>query len=202
MIDFSAWPHGFVLGLGLFVCPGPKDVLILRASLAGYRPFLLILIGTGSDLLLVALGILGLSAAFQSLPIMHTAATILGIALLLLHAAQAAHSALRRRGAASVETGAPQSRGLRQLIVVSLFNPAAWLDTVVIIGAVGVGLAPEKRLAYAAGAVMASLTWFAAWVFGARSVRSWMNSPANWRRLDMIIALAMLGMAAWLARNV
>lgn len=202
MIDFSAWPQGFFLGLGLFVCPGPKDVLILRASLAGRSPLLLIGIGAGSDVLLVALGILGLSAAFQSMPAMRTAATMLGIALLLLHGLLAARSALRRDKAASTDTAPAQgAHGIGQLLAVSLFNPATWLDTVLVIGAIGVGLAQQQRFAYALGAMCASLAWFTVWVLAARGARGSMGSPANWRRLDAGVALAMFGMAAWLFQD-
>lgn len=203
MIDLSALTQGFVLGLGMFVCPGPKDVLILREALAGRSLVQLVGIGTGSDMALIALGILGLSAALQAVPGLQLAAQIAGIALLLLHSAQAARSAMGFRAAAPAVV-APTSasgsrRGLLRLLVVSLLNPAAWLDTVLVIGTVGAALPAGSRPGYAAGAVGASLVWFIAWVAGARHARRWMDSARTWRRLDMGIALAMLGMAAWLA---
>ncbi|KQP49071.1 LysE/ArgO family amino acid transporter [Pseudorhodoferax sp. Leaf274] len=202
MIDLSALLQGFVLGLGMFVCPGPKDVLILREALSGRSPVQLVGIGTGSDLVLIALGILGLSAALHAAPGLQLAAQLLGIALLLLHGAQAARSALVVSPtvlAVVAPAGVSSSRGLRQLLLVSLLNPAAWLDTVLVIGTVGAALPAGLRLGYAAGAVGASLVWFTAWVTGARHARRWMGNPRNWRLLDLGVALAMLGMAAWMA---
>ncbi|VFR23300.1 Transporter, LysE family [plant metagenome] len=201
MIDLSAWLQGFVLGLGMFICPGPKDVLILREALAGRSPLQLIGIGTGSDVVLIALGILGLSAALQAAPSLQWGAQVFGIALLLLHGALAARSAFSHRGPASHTrlAGASGSRGLRQLLFVSLFNPAAWLDTVLVIGTVGAALPVGLRASYAAGAVTASLAWFVLWVLGARQTRRWMGSAHAWRLLDAGIALAMMGMAFWIA---
>ena len=204
MIDLSAWLQGFVLGLGMFICPGPKDVLILREALAGRSPLQLVCIGTGSDVALIGLGILGLSAAVQAAPGLQSGAKVLGIGLLLLHGVQAARSALAADPAAP-GLGAPAmaggGRGLRQLLVVSLLNPAAWLDTVLVIGTVGAALPSGSRLGYAVGAVCASLVWFVAWVAGARHARRWVGDARAWQRLDAGIALAMLGMAAWLAAD-
>lgn len=48
MFDLSSLLQGFILGLGVFLCPGPKDVLILREALAGRPSMLLIGIGVGA----------------------------------------------------------------------------------------------------------------------------------------------------------
>jgi L-lysine exporter family protein LysE/ArgO len=48
MLDTSIWLQGFILGLAMFVAPGPKDILILRETLAGQSPLLLIAIAVGT----------------------------------------------------------------------------------------------------------------------------------------------------------
>jgi L-lysine exporter family protein LysE/ArgO len=93
---------------------------------------------------------------------------------------------------------------LRRLIVVSLFNPAAWLDTLLVIGTVGATLIPPLRFSFAAGAVTASVIWFSLWVLGARSARRLMGAPharsiQGRRLLDAGVAIAMIGMALSLA---
>ncbi|MDR6396588.1 LysE/ArgO family amino acid transporter [Herbaspirillum seropedicae] len=201
MIDFSALLQGFMLGFGMFICPGPKDVVIIRESLAGRSPVVLITIGAGCDMVLIALGILGLSAAFQSIPSLEMAATLLGILLLVFHGLSAARSALRA-GRAEHSTGAPPCSGkggLEELLMISLLNPATWLDTVLVIGTTGVALAPERRLSYSIGAVSASCVWFVALVLASHKARTLMTSPRNWRILDSLVSIAMLLMAAWLA---
>lgn len=199
MTDLSAWLQGFLLGLGMFICPGPKDVLILREALAGRSPLVLVGIGVASDIMLIALGILGLSAALQQAPALQQGAQLLGIGLLVLHGVLAARNAVRGAHPRAEASAPPDGRGLRSLLFVSLFNPAAWLDTVLVIGAVGVTLPEGFRMSYATGAVCASLVWFSAWVIGARRARRWMGAAHTWRLLDAGIALAMLAMAGWMA---
>jgi L-lysine exporter family protein LysE/ArgO len=202
MIDLSTWLQGFVLGLGVFICPGPKDVLILREALSGRSPAQLIAVGCGSDAVLIALGLLGLSAALQAEPALRLAAQVLGIALLVLHGGLAVRNAMRACPAASlnaVAAAASGSHGLFQLLFVSLLNPAAWLDTVLIIGAVGAALPAETHWSYATGAVSASLVWFSVWVLGARKAQRFMGASSACRALDASIALAMWGMALWMS---
>lgn len=199
MFDLSSLLQGFILGLGVFLCPGPKDVLILREALAGRPAVLLIGIGVGSDATLIALGILGLSAALSQAPGWQAAALWLGIVLLLVHGAKALRNALSPSSAPHPGPAPALSAGLRPLLLTSLLNPAAWMDTVLVIGTVGASLAPGARAGFATGAVAASLLWFAALVAGAGHARRHMASARTWRLLDAGVALAMLGMAAYLA---
>jgi L-lysine exporter family protein LysE/ArgO len=198
MFDLSSLLQGFLLGIGVFLCPGPKDILILREALAGRHAAVLIGIGVGSDAALIALGMLGLSAALDQAPGLQAAALWLGIVLLLVHGLKAARSACHPGDTDKPGTG-PAPSGLRSLLVISLLNPAAWMDTVLIIGTVGASLGPGARPGFAGGAVAASLLWFIAIVAGAGHARRFMVSARTWRLLDAGVALAMLGMASYLA---
>lgn len=95
MLDTSTWLQGFVLGLTMFVAPGPKDVLILREALAGQSPINLISIAVGSDVLLIALGILGLSVLLEQIPALTVALQLVGITLLVVDGVQAGGNAWR-----------------------------------------------------------------------------------------------------------
>lgn len=199
MFDLSSLLQGFILGIGVFLCPGPKDVLILREALAGRPAAVLIGIGVGSDAALIALGILGLSAALNQAPGWQAAALWLGIGLLLVHGAKALRSALHPVHEPRPGPAPDRSAGLRPVLLTSLLNPAAWMDTVLVIGTVGASMAPGARPGFATGAAAASLLWFVALVAGAGHARRHMASARTGRLLDAGVALAMLGMAAYLA---
>ncbi|MES2611522.1 MAG: LysE family transporter [Pseudomonadota bacterium] len=155
MSDLSSLLQGFLLGTGVFLCPGPQR-----------HP--------------------------------QAAALWLGIVLLLAHGLKAARSACQAGGADKPGTG-PAPSGLRPLLLVSLLNPAAWMDTVLITGTVGASLGPGARPGFAGGTVAASLLWFIAIVAGAGHARRFTASARTWRLLDAGVALAMLGMASHLA---
>jgi L-lysine exporter family protein LysE/ArgO len=204
MFDIPTFVTGLALGFGIFICPGPKDVLILRQALLGRPSFELVAIGCVSDAILIWLGITGLSAAFAAAPVLQSSALWFGVCLLLGHSLFAAHSAIRGAGS----TGAISARdkedaevkSLVALLSVSFLNPVAWLDTVLIVGTVGAALPRASQTSFGLGAVLASLGWFVALVFGAQGAARWMTSPRAWRLLDAFVAMAMLGLAinvAW-----
>lgn len=68
MVDTSSCLQGNLLALGMFVCPGPKDILILRQALHRRPAAELIAIGVLSDALLITLGVCGLSAMLAGMP--------------------------------------------------------------------------------------------------------------------------------------
>jgi L-lysine exporter family protein LysE/ArgO len=205
MFDIPAFMNGLALGLGIFVCPGPKDVLILRQALLGRPSLELVAVGCVSDAVLIWLGIAGLSAAFETTPVLQSAALWFGTCLLVGHGLLAAHSAIR--GAGSKGTISTHDKGdsvgtsFVALLSVSFLNPVAWLDAVLIVGSVGAALPRNTQVSFGSGAVAASLGWFVALVCGAQGAARWMTSPRAWRLLDAFVALAMLGLAIHVAQG-
>lgn len=202
MLDLSAAVQGFLLALGLFICPGPKDVLVFREALLGRSRAVLVAISSGSDLVLIAMGVLGVSAALETFPPLQVLLQAAGVALLVDHAVRAARAASIGSAAALVSaTKVGDGSWVRRLLVMSLGNPASWLDTVVILGSVGAALPASASVTFSVGAVCASIVWFTAWVSLARGASHWLTSSRNWRIVDAVTAIAMLGMALWLATD-
>jgi len=205
MFDISALVQGFALGLGLFVCPGPKDLLILRLALLKQSAFQLVAAGVLSDAFLIVIGIAGVSEALSRAPALQSAALWLGVGVMSWHAIGAAKRAAS--GNASMPTQAtPASSGrpegsVAALLGMCFFNPVAWLDTLLVLGTVGAALRGGHQSGFAFGAVLASLVWFLALVLGARRAARWMTVAAAWRVLDAFTAIAMLGLALWVVRD-
>jgi len=202
MLDLSAATQGFLLALGLFVCPGPKDVLVFREALLGRSRAVLVAISSGSDLVLIAVGVIGVSASLETFPSIQLLLQGSGVALLAGHAVHAARDASRR----SAIDPAPATRDgggswVGRLLMMSLGNPASWLDTVVVLGSVGATLPTSATVTFSFGAVCASVVWFAAWVSLARGASRCLSSSRSRRIVDAMTAIAMLGMALWLAMD-
>mgnify|MGYP006176194951 CR=1 FL=1 len=202
MLDLSAAMQGFLLGLGLFLCPGPKDVLVFREALLGRSRTMLVAISSGSDLVLILVGVLGVSAAISTFPLLQVLLQAAGVALLIGHAVHAARASAGGVGPAlGSPTEVPDQSWVGRLLVISLGNPASWLDTVVVLGAVGAALPASASVAFSFGAVLASIVWFTAWISLARGASHFLTSSRNWRIVDVATAIAMLGTAFWLATD-
>lgn len=199
MFDFSAFAQGFALGLGMFVCPGPKDLVILRQALRGRPTAELLTVGVGSDALLIALGILGVSTALQRAPQAQQLALWIGVGLMLWHGVHAVWRLAVGSVAKELEDGVRSDRVA--LLLVSFLNPVAWMDTVLVIGTAGAVVPVFSQPSYGFGAVTASTAWFLLLTLGARRSARWIASARARRALDVLAAVAMIGMAGYVAEG-
>lgn len=197
MFDYFSFAQGFALALGMFVCPGPKDLVILRQALRLRPTAELLAVGVGSDALLITLGVLGVSAALQRAPQVQQLAMWIGVGLMLWHGMHA----IRRSWAGSIgEALEEETRKERAaLLLVSFLNPVAWMDTVLVVGTNGAVLPGDLQLSYGLGAVTASTIWFLLLTLGARHFAGWISSARARRLLDALAAIAMLGVAGFVA---
>ena len=67
-----------------------------------------------------------------------------------------------------------------------------------LLGSLSARYAGAMRLAYGAGATLASFTWFFALGYGARLLAPLFARPAAWRVLDVVIGIVMWMIAAGL----
>ncbi|WKD61033.1 Arginine exporter protein ArgO [Corynebacterium ciconiae DSM 44920] len=84
-------------------------------------------------------------------------------------------------------------------LVFTWFNPAAYIDTLVMLGGLANQFGPTGRWEFSAGALAASALWFPAIGFGARALAQPLSKPQNWRRLNFAIGVVMLIITARLA---
>ncbi|AKM40409.1 lysine transporter LysE [Burkholderia contaminans FFH2055] len=200
MLDTSAFIEGLLLGAGLFTSVGPKDAFVIKRSISSPHLLSIAVVCAGSDALLIMLGAQGLSSLLSRHPGVVSAALWAGIAYLAGYGLLALRSAIRRRQPGHVDgprTGSEPTRARTVLATaaVSLLNPYAWIDTVLLLGTVIVSHTPAARAPFAIGAMTASLAWFLMLAYGARACRAWFARTLAWRVLDCFVAVMMLGFA-------
>jgi len=83
-------------------------------------------------------------------------------------------------------------------LALTWLNPHVYLDTVFLLGTVA-ATHGDARWLFAAGAVTASVLWFASLGYGARLLNRWLTQPSAWRVLDGAIAAIMTVLAIMLA---
>ena len=199
----SAAINGFLLGAGLIVAIGAQNAFVLRQGLVRSHVFVICLICALSDAVLIALGIGGLGTLVSKSPPMIAAVTIGGAIFLLVYGLLAFRRAIYTGG---LEAAADKPAGLGAAMAACLaftfLNPHVYLDTVVLIGALSASYAGAARLAFGAGAVLASFVWFFGLGYGARWLAPVFAARRAWQVLDIAIGLVMWSLAAGLAARV
>lgn len=196
----SAALAGFATGFSLILAIGAQNAFVLRQGLARRHVFWVCLTCAVSDAALIGAGVAGIGALTAQSPVLRMAMIWGGAAFLIVYGALRLRAALRPGAMAMGADAAPQS--LRATILMTLaftwLNPHVYLDTLGLVGAIGAGFAPDLRPAFAAGAVIASFTFFFSLGYGARLLTPVFAKPGAWRALDLIVGAVMWALAAML----
>lgn len=196
----SFYLKGLGLGAGLIVAIGSQNAHVLRMGLRRQQVGLTVLVCILCETLLIAVGVAGVGTLVERSAVLLTVARWGGALFLTWYGlrawrsafgAQALHAALHVR-----EIGAREA--LLTVLAATLLNPHVYLDTVVLVGAVGGQQGPEGKWWFALGAMSAGAAWFVLLGFGARLLAPMFAQPVAWRLLDMTIGAVMLALATTL----
>jgi L-lysine exporter family protein LysE/ArgO len=199
-----AWFTGLCLGASLVVAVGAQNTFVLQQGLRREHVGAVVAACLGLDAILMTLGVHGVAAALGSHPSVLAAMGVAGAAFLLMYAWQAARRALSGPALDVRTTGRARSLGtvLLQALACTLLNPHVYIDTLMLVGAVGAQQAPALRWAFVAGCVSSSAIWFVGLGFGARLLAPVFARPIAWRWLDAGVAITMGGLGLRLAAGV
>jgi L-lysine exporter family protein LysE/ArgO len=202
----TALVQGFLLCASMIIAFGPQNLFLLRQGLHRQYLFAVALFSTLADIVLITLGVGGLSALISNNTTFHTMVTMVGVAFLMWCGGKSLFSAWRPMNTqtsddAPTHTNA-NSKGLYATILATLsfsfLNPGAYLDTLVIIGSKSLLFSVDQRVIFGIGAVCASAFWFFTLTYGASKLTLLFRSPAAWRTRDVISGCIMLGIASTL----
>jgi L-lysine exporter family protein LysE/ArgO len=189
---FSAAVSGFFLGASLIIAIGAQNAFILRQGLLRSHVFLLCLICALSDAVLIAGGVAGLGTIISRSPGLIAVVTLGGAVFLGTYAFLAFRRALHPHAMrAEAENGLTLKAAVATCLAFTFLNPHVYLDTVVLLGSLSAAYEGVGRLAYGAGAAVASFIWFFGLGYGARLLQPVFARPAAWRVLDVIIGIVM-----------
>jgi L-lysine exporter family protein LysE/ArgO len=201
MFDLTIFLNGLGVTAGLIMAIGAQNVHVLKTGIRREHIGLTVLTCILIDAILIALGVAGVGALVQSSPMLLATAKWGGAAFLLWYGLRS-WRAVFADGALNIALDQASSSGRQVLISVlalSLLNPHVYLDTVVLLGAIGAGFAPAGRPSFVAGALCASAIWFTALGYGATRLSRLFAKPVAWKWIDGIAGTTMLVLSASVA---
>lgn len=201
MFSHQVFLQGLGLGASLIMAIGAQNAHVLRTAVRGRHVAATVAACIVIDVALIALGMSGLGALIEASPALLAVARYGGAAFLLWYGLRCWKSSLRGGAAIALDADArAQTLGaaLATVIALSLLNPHVYLDTVVLLGAVGSSLAEGSRGSFALGAMTASVLWFTALGLGARRCAPLLARPNVWRVIEALTGTMMLVLAALL----
>lgn len=177
---------------------GAQNAHVIRMGLRRQHLALTVATCILIDALLISAGVAGMGVLIQSSPLLLQLARWGGAAFLLWYGLRSWRAVFHQE---RLDPGQARSLSAREalltVLAMSLLNPHVYLDTVVLIGAIGGSLPAPGRPAFALGAITASLLWFTALALGARQLAPLLQRPAAWKAIDALTGSTML-VLAWL----
>jgi L-lysine exporter family protein LysE/ArgO len=204
MFSQQVFLQGLGMGASLIMPIGAQNAHVIRTGVRGRHLGLTVATCVLIDITLIALGLSGFGALVESSPLVLAACRWGGALFLVWYGCRCLISAWRTHGAPAQQDGARAGSARQAFTVVlamSLLNPHVYLDTVVLLGAVGSSLAAGHRTAFAAGAMLASLLWFSGLGLLARRCAFVLARPSVWRAVETFTGITMLVLAALLLRG-
>ncbi len=199
----AAAATGFALGLTLIIAIGAQNAFVLRQGLRREHVGLVVAFCATADALLMAAGVAGLGTVIGRQPALANALAAAGALFLAAYGSRALWRALRP-GALNADAAVPslsRRQVLAQVAAFTLLNPHVYLDTVLLVGAVGAQHAGAARVWFVLGSASASVLWFTALGYGARLLAPVFARPRAWQWLDGAIGLTMWVLALLLLRH-
>ena len=204
----SAALSGFALSLSLILAIGAQNSFVIRQGLLNQHVLAVVLFCGLSDMFLICLGVLGLGQLLAPVFDLYgawlfalAAVWLAGYGVLRLRdGLRMASSFDQTDASAPVQVSLP--RTLSVVAVLTFANPHVYLDTVILLGSLSVPYQEGEKLAFTAGASMASLLFFSVLGFGARRFSKYMTSARAWQIIDFATAFVMVLFAALLLTQI
>lgn len=199
MITFKL---GMLLGLSIIISIGAQNLFIIQQAIRNEYTYICALTCFVCDVILIIMGATGVSALFIEFPILKTFILLTGIVFLIWYGIKA----IKRGIVGDVVSEqfdslkkSVESNSLIKILLLglsfSLLNPAAILDTIVIIGGSANHYLSHEKYLFVAGTISASFVWFFGLAAFTRHLSSKITNHLFWRALDFISGGLMLGIA-------
>jgi len=188
---------GLFLGATLIMAIGAQNAFVLRQGLRREHVLYIVLFCVAADVMLLSVGVAGLSGLLGKAPALTAFLTIGGVIFLGWYGVRSLLNALRPRSlqAANGTRQLPLRAVMGQAAGFTFLNPHVYLDTVVLLGSIGASQPAASRAWFIGGAAFASVSWFSALGFGARLLAPLFQRPRAWQVLDILVGLMMLTLA-------
>lgn len=192
---------GLLVCGGIIVAIGAQNAYVLGQAIRREHHWWVAGLCVSSDVILFSAGMFGMNALLMAYPATLEMLRWLGVGFLLWLAMLASWRALGNR--VRLKSGESAGTDLKVVVAttlaVTLLNPQVYLDTLLLVPAVGAQ--QSDPYGFLAGASSASVLWFGLLAWGGSVLAPVLARPLAWRVIDGLIAVMMGAIAMHLAFN-
>lgn len=188
---------GMATGASLIIAIGAQNAFVLSQGIHKRHRFVVALICSLCDALLITAGVAGLGLLIEKTPVLLNIASGTGALFLFIYGLKSLFSAFQtKEGLQQKELQvATRKQIVFTTLAITLLNPHVYLDTVVLLGGISATFEGSGRYLFGAGAITMSFLWFFSLSYGSGLLAPLFKKAITWRILDTAIFLVMWSIA-------
>ena len=189
-MSISDFIQGFIIGSSLIIAIGPQNLYVINQGLKKNFIFIVVLICSLSDSLLIVCGIYLSNNILSLNTLIITIMKLIGGIWLILYGINKIKNSRQHVFNSKEFNEASFIKVVITTLIITFANPHVYLDTVILLGSISINF--DSKLYFGLGAILASFLFFFSLGYFSNFLSQYIKSPKVWFYIDNIMGFLML----------
>ena len=189
-MSISNFIQGFIIGSSLIIAIGPQNLYVINQGLKKNFVFIVVLICSLSDSLLIVCGIYLSNNILSLNNSIITIMKLIGGIWLILYGINKIKNSRQHEIKSSEINAASFTKVALTTLAITYANPHVYLDTVILLGSISINF--DSKFYFGLGAIFASFIFFFSLGYFSNFLSQYVKSPKVWFYIDNVMGFLML----------
>jgi|TARA_S200000501_G_scaffold96112_1_gene89365 L-lysine exporter family protein LysE/ArgO len=189
-MSISDFIQGFIIGSTLILAIGPQNLYVINQGLKKNFVFIVVLICSLSDSLLIVCGIYLSNNILSLNTSIITIMKLIGGIWLILYGINKIKNSRQHEIKSNEFNEASFTKVVFTTLAITYANPHVYLDTVILLGSISINF--DSKLYFGLGAICASFVFFFSIGYFSNFLSQYIKSPKVWFYIDNMMGFLML----------
>ena len=189
-MSISNFIQGFIIGSSLIIAIGPQNLYVINQGLKKNFVFIVVLICSLSDSLLIVCGIYLSNNILSLNTFIITIMKLIGGIWLILYGINKIKNSRQHEIKSSEINAASFTKVVLTTLAITYANPHVYLDTVILLGSISINF--DSKFYFGLGAIFASFIFFFSLGYFSNFLSQYVKSPKVWFYIDNVMGFLML----------
>ena len=189
-MSISDFIQGFIIGSTLILAIGPQNLYVINQGLKKNFLFIVVLICSLSDSLLIVCGIYLSNNILSLNTSIITIMKLIGGIWLILYGINKIKNSRQHEIKSNEFNEASFTKVVFTTLAITYANPHVYLDTVILLGSISINF--DSKLYFGLGAICASFVFFFSIGYFSNFLSQYIKSPKVWFYIDNMMGFLML----------
>jgi L-lysine exporter family protein LysE/ArgO len=189
-MSISNFIQGFIIGSSLIIAIGPQNLYVINQGLKKNFVFIVVLICSLSDSLLIVCGIYLSNNILSLNNSIITIMKLIGGIWLILYGINKIKNSRQHEIKSSEINAASFTKVVLTTLAITYANPHVYLDTVILLGSISINF--DSKFYFGLGAIFASFIFFFSLGYFSNFLSQYVKSPKVWFYIDNVMGFLML----------